>query len=214
MRFGTAPEMRYASGPAAVAAANSQRQPDRQPMPSASRMPFAVLLLLSMLATVPAGALAAQNCLKLVFDRYCLGGDFSDQLRRDPPMQQQNDGERQAAVYWDAGGRTYVLSFHGRIYKVVQESHPSSPLHFQDMTALLSEKYGTPKDRSRYPAYVDSRAARIVAIRRGEGRARRVWNPGHGWLVELTWTRELGVALSYLDEQLDRKQRQAMEKDL
>jgi hypothetical protein len=175
------------------------------------RIPVPVVLLLLLW---PLSGSTAESCLKRVFDRYCLGGDFNVLVRQSPPMRQQQEGEKQAAVYWEGRGETYVLAFRQRIYKVVREQRPSSQLHFQDLVELLTQKYGKPQDRSRFPHYADSRAARIVAIRRGEGRAEQVWNPGQGWLVELSWTRELGLALSYVAEQLDAERRRAAQQAL
>ncbi len=163
-----------------------------------------------------APVMAAQTaCLKQVFERYCLGGDFNALLQQTPaPLFTQQDGERHAAIYTGVRGRHYVMSFRGRIYKVLKEDRPSTELHFNDMKALLSVKYGQPEDRGRFPHYSVSRGARIVAIRRGEAKAAMVWRPEAAWYVELSWTRELGVALSYVAEELDAQRRQAVEQGL
>ena len=50
----------------------------------------------------------------------------------------------------------------------------------------------------------------MVAIRRGEGQAVQVWSPGSGWSVELSWTREMGVAVSYIADKLDAERQAAM----
>ncbi len=178
---------------------------------------FRSTLLLTVLGMVWAVPVMADQttCRKLVFGRFCLGGDFNALLQRTPaPLFTQKEGERHAAVYTGVHGRRYVMSFRGRIYKVLKEDRPSTELHFNDMTALLSEKYGQPEDRSHFPHYAVSRGARIIAIRRGEAKAAMVWRPESGWRVELSWTRELGVALSYVAEELDAQRRQAEEQGL
>ncbi len=174
-------------------------------------LPLTFLCMLS-----PAAAVAAQaTCLKQVFGRFCLGGDINVLLQQAPaPLFTQRDGERHAAKYVGIHGRRYVMAFRGRIYKVVKEDRPSTELHFNDMTTLLSEKYGPPEDHSRFPHYAKTRGARTVSIRRGEGKAAMVWRPQAGWHVELSWTRELGVALSYIADELDAQRRQAMEQGL
>jgi hypothetical protein len=170
-------------------------------------------LLLGAATFAGAAAGAGEACLKRVFDRYCLGGDLGALLRQAPqPLFQQTDGERRAAVYLDGRERVYVLAFRDRIYKVLRQHRPATHLRYQELASLLGEKYGRPEDRSLFPSYADSRSARVVAIRRGEGRAEQLWRPEPGWRVELSWTREMGVAVSYIAEQLDAQQRQVMER--
>jgi hypothetical protein len=41
-----------------------------------------------------------------------------------------------------------------------------------------------------------------VAIRRGEGIAMHVWKPSPAWHIELSWTREMGLALAYVATEL------------
>jgi hypothetical protein len=169
------------------------------------------LVLLASLAFPLAGAAAEENCLKRVFDRFCLGGDFEALPREGPaPLVQEREGQRQAAVFLDGLERLYVLAFKGRIYKVVRQIRPSTQLRFEDLNTLLAEKYGRPEDRSEFPPYAESRGRQVAAIRRGEGRAVKVWRSGKGWLVELSWTREMGVALSYVAEALDAERARAM----
>jgi hypothetical protein len=154
-----------------------------------------------------AGALPAkaeETCLKQVFDGYCLGGDYRALLARSPlPVHQQREGDSEAAIYMDGPERLYVMAFRGQIYKLVRQYRPSTQMRYDDLTELLTQKYGPAQDRSRFPQYAESRGARIAAIRRGDGRAERFWNPGQGWSVELSWTRELGLALAYVHDQLD-----------
>lgn len=154
---------------------------------------------------------AAGSCLKQVFDRYCLGGDFDALLRqRPPPLLQTNNQEGRGALYLEGRERIYVLAFRGRIYKVVRQYRPATQTHFEDLDRLVSRKYGPPQDRSHFPSYANSWSARIVAIRRGDGRALHVWLSQEGWRLELSWTRELGVALGYVVGQLEAERRKAL----
>ena len=170
-----------------------------------------VLIGIGLLPASTATFSAGESCLKKVLDRYCLGGDFAALVRQPPtPLHQQKDGERNAAIYLEARGRVYVMAFRGRIYKILRQYRPSTQLRFQELSELLTQKYGPPTDRSRFPHYADSRGARLVAIRRGEGQAAQVWNAGTGWSVELSWTREMGLAVSYIADKLDAERRGAM----
>jgi hypothetical protein len=169
------------------------------------------LLSLCLVLRIPQAS-AAGSCLKLVFERYCLGGDFDTFMRQmPPPLLQTSDREGQGAIYLEERERIYVLAFHGHIYKVVRQYRPATQMRFDELSQLVSSKYGSPQDRSRFPPYVKgSRASRIVAIRRGDGRALHLWPSQEGWRLELSWTREMGVSLSYIAEQLDAERRKAL----
>jgi hypothetical protein len=156
-----------------------------------------------------------EACLKQVFNRYCLGGDMPTLLRQQPsPLHQQTEGELSAAIYYEGREQVYVMAFRGRIYKIVRRYRPATHLRFQDLENVLTDKYGSSEDQSRYPHYVDSRSGRVAAIRRGEGQARKVWIPDSAWLVELSWTREMGIALSYVARKLDQQRAALAEQGL
>ncbi len=169
------------------------------------------LLLAPIIGMASFGALAEESCLKVVFDGYCLGGDMSAQLTKDPRyVQQERNGDRFAVVYSLGQESIYVLAYHNRIYKVLHRYDPTTVLRFNDLETILRGKYGPPQDLSRYPGYAHNRAARIGAIRRGEGEAELLWTPaGQPWSVTLGWTRELGITLDYRAKALDAEQRRA-----
>lgn len=175
---------------------------------------FFLLLLLSLQWSSTTAA-AAEDCLKQVYGHYCLGGDF-DSLLRQPrqPLHQQRETNRQAAIYREGRERIYVMAYQGRIYKVVRQYQPATQLQFEDLESVLRDKYGPGEDVSKYPSYATSRGLRVASIRRGEGRAARVWHATPVWRVELSWTREMGVALSYVANELDQELRKAMERGL
>lgn len=175
----------------------------------------ALRVLLGLLMIGLGSASAAEDCLKRVFDQFCLAGDFEALLRQPPePLFQQREGERRAAVYPQGQARIYVMAFRNRIYKVLRQDRPASPLRYQELSTALEAKYGSPQDRSSYPPYATDRNSQVAAIRRGEGEALRVWQGGPGWRVELSWTRDLGIALAYVAEQLDAQRRQAAQQGL
>lgn len=147
---------------------------------------------------------AREQCLKLVFNDYCLGGDINLLIRQNTRyVHQEQDGERLALIYPDGRDLIYVMGFEGRIYKVLRKYGSETLLTFEDLLRLLNGKYGNSNDESQYPAYVRSHASKIGAIRRGDGRERHSWRlPAQPWLVRLSWTRELGLTLEYIADQL------------
>jgi hypothetical protein len=145
------------------------------------------------------GARAADPCLKQVFGRYCLGGEVAPLAQSSPPpLDQETEGKGLGLVFADDPDRVYVLSYAGRIYKVLRAHRVETQLRFDEIESLLSRKYGPGEDRSRFPADVVTPGQRLAAIRRGEGRVLRIWRPAPDWHIELSWTREMGLALAYL----------------
>jgi hypothetical protein len=154
------------------------------------------------------------GCTKQVFGLYCLGADVNALLRQHPPGDQQRDGERLALIYDQGTEQDYVMAFRGRVYKVVRQFRIETQLKYQDIYAQLREKYGAGEDRSLFPAYAESPASRQGSIRRGDGKAIHVWNPAETWRIELTWTREFGLSLAYVDNVLEVQQRAAVQRGL
>jgi hypothetical protein len=154
------------------------------------------------------------GCIKQVFGLYCLGADINVLLRQNPPGDQQRDGERLALIYDQGTEQDYVMAFRGGVYKVVRQFRIETQLKYQDIYAQLREKYGAGEDRSLFPAYAEGPASRQGSIRRGDGKAIHVWNPAETWRIELTWTREFGLSLAYVDNVLEAQQRAAVQRGL
>jgi hypothetical protein len=169
------------------------------------------ILLPALVAALPMAAAAEESCVRRVFGEYCLGGQISDQMRKDPQfVHQQREGEHFAVIYVKGQETIYVMAFKERIYKVLRRYDSPTVLRFLDLKRLLTDKYGVPEDLSRYPGYARNRASKMGAIRRGEGYAELVWTPeGVDWKVTLGWTRELGLTLDYRIKELDEAQRAA-----
>ena len=148
---------------------------------------------------------AAEGCLKLVFNQYCLGGDLPQLKRQEPDfVHQQQEGERSGVIYPDGRERVYVLALRNRIYKVVRKFHPSTGLKYKDVRATLTGIYGQPREMSQFPEYAKGLGSKIGSIRRGEGQVLLMWQPqGEVWHVELGWTREMGLNLAYITNQQD-----------
>jgi hypothetical protein len=114
-------------------------------------------------------------------------------------------------VFQDGPEQVYVLAFRGRIYKVVRRYRAATQLRYDDIYSALRQKYGEGEDRSRFPPYATTPARRLGSIRRGDGRAVYSWQPAAGWSIELSWTREMDIALAYVATELDAQQRAAMD---
>ncbi|MGA7978737.1 MAG: hypothetical protein WCA32_00750 [Chromatiaceae bacterium] len=171
------------------------------------------LAVLSFLLSV--GAAADDACVKRVFGAYCLGGDINAMHHQGlPPLFQETDGERRAVVFSEGPKKIYVLAFRNRIYKVVRQYQIATQLRYDDLYNLLRRKYGPGEDRSQFPPYATSPARRLGSIRRGDGRAVHYWKPAESWHIELSWTREMGLALAYIDTGLDEQREAAMERGL
>jgi hypothetical protein len=167
-------------------------------------------VLLSGLGGPFAAALAQEGCLKQVFNRYCLGADVTPLMQQQPAVT-QNDGDRVALIFYNGPDRDYVMAFRGRIYKVLRQYRTTTQLRFDELYGLLRDKYGAGSDRSRFPGYATTPGRKQSAIRRGEGLAKHRWEPGGGWHIELSWTRELGLSLAYIADELDRQQQAELE---
>ncbi len=177
---------------------------------------LALLFLLLNVHTAGWAAGAGETCLKMVFGDYCLGGSMQQLLQQRPyGMRSQQNSERSAVVYPEGREHTYVMAYQDRIYKILHTFEPASRVKLKDLQERLESKYGAYRDLSQYPGYARTQASRIGAIRRGEGELTYIWqSPDGDWHIELSWTRELGIALAYLANELDRTQQQAMESGL
>jgi hypothetical protein len=181
---------------------------DGEEMAVHRRRAWRALILVPMLFWATGVAKAADACLTLVFERYCLGADLTAVLKQGPPpVIQQTEGERRALVYQAGPERVYVLGYRNAIYKVVRRYRGATQLRFDELYQALRARYGAGEDRSEFPTYADTSGRRQAAIRRGDGRAVHAWVPSETWHVELSWTREMGISVAYVATALDAEQR-------
>ena len=175
--------------------------------------PGFLLFLMLAVPFTPVAAEATGGCLKQVFDDYCLGGSMQQLLQSRPGgIPAQRHGERSAVVYLQGRERTYAMAYQGRIYKVLHTFEPANQLKLKELRQRLEAKYGPYRDLSHYPGYARSLATQIGAIRRGDGELRHSWqSPDRSWRIELAWTRKLGISLAYLANELEARQREALD---
>ena len=182
--------------------------------PQKSRLKLVCLLSLMLLIVPQVSSVRAdQTCTKRVFNHYCLGWDIRQLQRKRPTyIHEQSDGERFALIYTEGREKIYVMAYQGLIYKVLRQYQPATLLGYEDLRDDLEKRHGSAEDLSRFPEHARGLASKIGAIRRGEGKAMLVWQPDEAWRVELSWTREMGLSLAYIANQMDRLQRKAREK--
>ncbi|CAK0762714.1 Chalcone isomerase domain-containing protein [Gammaproteobacteria bacterium] len=163
-------------------------------------LPLGVILV----ASWPVAAMA-EDCLKQVFNRFCLGGDAKALAAQQPPDLRIPEGERLGLVYSDGLGRLFVMSQQDRIYKVLRQYLDEGLRHFEEIRDTVIAKYGAAEDHSSIsPELSQAPANRLSAIRRGEARILMVWKPtGETWRLELAWTQEFGITLAYIASQLE-----------
>ena len=176
---------------------------------------WAPVLLLMALMPLAVAAQTPEPCLKLVFGRYCLGGSINPLLQaQPPPLARETEDKSLALVFAEGVDQVYVMAYNGLIYKVLRDYPVATQLRFDELYALLREKYGPGTDQSRFPEYATTPGRRLASIRRGEGRAVHVWRPSEHWHIELSWTRELGLSLAYVADALDAERSAAVGRGL
>ncbi|MEI6412730.1 MAG: hypothetical protein WCP34_00520 [Pseudomonadota bacterium] len=166
---------------------------------------FHALLLGTLIAVLWPATGRAEECLKQVFNRFCLGGDARALAAQQPPELRIPEGERLGLVYSDGLGRLFVMSQQERIYKVLRQYRDEGLHQFEEVRDAVSAKYGPAEDHSQFPPELPPALAnRVGAIRRGEARILMVWKPqAEPWRLELIWARESGITLAYIASQLE-----------
>ncbi|MEW8507570.1 MAG: hypothetical protein AB2598_12785 [Candidatus Thiodiazotropha sp.] len=177
---------------------------------------FVLLIAFGLIPAVVVAETPGENCMKRVFNHYCLGDSLSRLLQRRPArMEPIVNGERIGLIYPSGRDKVYVMAYQDRIYKVLQSHDASNQVTLQRLLSRLNNKYGKPRDLSHFPGHMRNLTAKIGAVRRGEGELLYRWqSAASAWRVELTWTRKLGISLAYLVNELDQQQRQAAESGL
>ncbi len=176
----------------------------------------AILIFPLLLLFHNAPGFAAEECVRKVFKKYCLGGSLSQQLEKTPAeMRPQTHGERSGVIFSQDNEKIFVMSYKGIIYKVLHTYEPKTLATMKDLRRRLQRRYGNYQDLSEYPDNTKNKSRQISAIRRGEAELKNVWQlPGQHWRVELAWTRKLGISVAYYVNELDALQKEAARQGL
>ena len=139
----------------------------------------------------------AEDCIKQVFNVYCLGGG-SDALPDHLEAQDEViDGLR--LYKGTLSGKSIEVAVaidSGRVVSVKRFDPPGSWLHFNERKSRLVRRYGRHEDLSTLPAYATSRSSRMNAINAGRGYAKLLWSQP-GWTLALVWDHRDYVTFEY-----------------
>lgn len=161
---------------------------------------FLVSLVLWVLSWSALADLASPGCVERVFGEYCLGSDILGLRTRHPDyIHWRQEGRRSALVYQNGGEQDYVMAYRGHIYKVLRQYRPATSSSYRRLREELRERFGMPRELSRFPWYARRLSTKITAIKRGEGRALLRWKPAsRAYCVELSWTTTMGLSVAYI----------------
>ncbi|MDO6461995.1 hypothetical protein Q4485_14890 [Granulosicoccaceae sp. 1_MG-2023] len=152
------------------------------------------LWILAWLAVTP---LHAEECVKMVFNTYCLGGDTAENLAHlaSPPPAREEAGRQY--YEFDDGGKTHrLISRDGRTVAVTRHETPGGWINFTAWKTRLVRLYGRGEDLSDFPRYAASRSSRLNAINAGRGHAEFRWSEA-GYTIRLVWDNPDYIALRY-----------------
>ncbi len=153
-----------------------------------------VLLVLVLMTSFSIRGVQAEQCVKKIFNRYCLGG-----LESTMPngVDKLSDSDGIATYLVTNGNKRIELTIRdGRISAVTRHETPGSWLNFTDWKAKLLRLYGRGEDIGHFPAYASSRSSRLNAINAGKGYAHTRWQQSQ-WSVSVIWNHRDYIKLRY-----------------
>jgi len=156
-----------------------------------------LFLLPFLCACTAVQSAAAQECIKLIFNRYCLGGTIASLPDSATEVALEDDASTRRFTDNDGDRHVEILSVHGRIVRVSRRHPPGDWLNFTQWKTKLVRLYGSGDDRSSFPAYAGSRSSKLNAINAGRGSALLFWQQ-RGWSVALRWDHRDYIALDYV----------------
>ena len=129
------------------------------------------------------------ECLKLVFERFCLGAPIST-------LPEPDSTTDELLTYAASDEVTSVRTVGGHIAAVLRPYRPGSWLAYRRLESTLQTKYSNGEDTSVFPDYADDDDSRATAISLGKARAAQVWRQP-GWTIVLQWEGDGAVTLIY-----------------
>lgn len=158
-------------------------------------LPLAALIL----ACLPYQSLLAEDCVKQVFNRYCLGGDIRENLEIvAPDLLADLTKEAEQSLSLVSAGKTIELGIeNGITVNVTRLEEPGDWINYTAWKVKLVRLYGRGTELSNFPAYAGSRSSRLNAINAGRGHVEFAWEQP-GYTVKLTWDHPDHIKLQYL----------------
>ncbi len=136
------------------------------------------------------------DCLKLIADTFCLGGNATDITVSGEVIDNSDDPQLQVTAYQLDDRRLRVASKDGRVVTISRLESPGSWINFTNWKKRIIRIYGQGEDTTTLPAYATSRSSRRNAINSKKGRAAMRW-PQSGWQLELIWDNTDHLELRY-----------------
>ncbi|MCB1754911.1 MAG: hypothetical protein KDJ38_05290 [Gammaproteobacteria bacterium] len=155
--------------------------------------------LMFILAWLPAQALLARECVKVVFNRYCLGGETATDIERLPTPPEVSQNDQGDTIYrFIEDGKTVLLSArNGITTAITRHEQPGGWINYTAWKVKLVRLYGRGIDLSNFPRYASSRSSRLNAINAGRGHAEFEWEQPD-FKVALIWDNADFIKLQYL----------------
>ena len=152
------------------------------------------LLLIILLLSFPQWLMA--ECLKEVFNRYCLGGDIAQLVEQLQPKTEKKTKDTSIYEFSELGLGVSLEVKNGIIISVSRNEAPGDWINFQKCKHDIGAVYGRGEDFSQFPPSASSRSARLNAVATGKGQGKIRWQQT-GWQIELLWNNTQHVRLKY-----------------
>jgi hypothetical protein len=149
---------------------------------------------MALILSIPAHA--QSDCIKQVFNKYCLGGSIQP-LLSTPPVRTSEKSGATLYVFADGAEQTNVTVVKGRIESVWRRYPPGTQQTFDMLSSELRKLYGEPQRTG----------TGTPGVTQG-GRVTERWDRD-GWRVLLVWTNSNDVQLVYHHEALQATRRDA-----
>ncbi len=150
-----------------------------------------------ILACIGSQTAYADDCVKQVFNRYCLGGSIDTYLEAEntPQTIALENGDTQYLL--QDNKKTIVLTTHeNNITTITRRETPGDWINFTAWKVKIVRLYGKGEDLSDFPRYASSRSSRLNALNAGRGHAEFAWDQ-QDHVIKLIWDTPDFVKLSY-----------------
>lgn len=146
----------------------------------------------------------ADDCKKLVFNKYCLGGDLSKLEKEYKPDRKRVMSDKTMFAYASNKEIVVVLGFNKKVMSVSKIYTPGTWLNYSNIKSRLVKFHGDGENLDYFPEYADSKMSQSTAITLGEGQAKQYWDK-KGWKIVLLWSGKKSISLFYIDKKLDKE---------
>ncbi|MDQ7074971.1 MAG: hypothetical protein Q9O24_07425 [Gammaproteobacteria bacterium] len=150
------------------------------------------LLLLGLSPSLSAN----DECLKVVFKHYCLGGSVDELLATHPNAKHTRSEQGLQLKITQKNQLLIIDAEKGQIVRISRQHPPGRWINFETWKRKLVRLYRKAEVLGHFPAYASSRSSRLNAINAGKGFAHDRWSQ-KGWHVDLIWNNPDYILLSY-----------------